>query len=210
MALSTLLGQIDPESLKALPSRTRSPERVQQSIDAFALRLQGVSFRGIQEHFGWKSVSTAENAVKRGEEIARKLNLDSEKIRLKLAAAFDELADTVIDQVRQQAREGQLEIIEGPDGTVTKRRRGVDPRMLGEAGRGLIRFAEFAGLMDRAPEVSQQAVTMVNLTAPSDGATFADKWSGNTVDVEATAQPAAQLDSADAANPLETQGPSAA
>ena len=69
-----------------------------------------------------------------------------------------------------------------------KKMKGVDPRMLGEAGRGLIRFAEFAGLMDRAPEQHNTAVTMVNLSAPSDGASFSDKWSqapveGETVDV---------------------------
>ena len=65
--------------------------------------------------------------------------------------------------------------------------KGVDPRMVGEAGRGLIRFAEFAGLMDRAPEVTQ-AATFVQLAAPTDGASFSERWSqeqpkGQTVDV---------------------------
>ena len=107
---------------------------------------------------------------------------------MKLATAFNYLADVVVDQVKQQAEQGQLQVIDGPDGRVTKATRGVDPRLLGEAGRGLIRFAEFAGLMDREPEVNQQVVSMVNLAPPSDGGTFAEKW-GNapseTVDVTA-------------------------
>ena len=65
--------------------------------------------------------------------------------------------------------------------------KGVDPRMVGEAGRGLIRFAEFAGMKDRAPEVTQ-AATFVQLAAPTDGASFSERWcqeqpKGQTVDV---------------------------
>ena len=102
MALSTLLGQVSEEALKALPGRIRSPERVQQHLDAFGLHLQGVSYRGIQERFGWKSVSTAENSVKRGEELAKNLNLDGERIRLKLANFFDELCDISLKQIKDQ------------------------------------------------------------------------------------------------------------
>ena len=176
MSLGTLLGHLTDEQLKALPSRTRSPERVQQSIDAFALHLQGSSYRGIQKHFGWKSPHTAVNAVQRGEELAKKLNLDSEKIRLKIAAAFDRLADITIAQVEEQVKEGRVTLIQHCDGTKEVRHtKGVDPRMVGEAGRGLIRFAEFAGLMDRAPEV-HAAATLVQLSAPADGASFTDRW----------------------------------
>ena len=189
MALRTLLGQVDDEALKALPSRTRSPERVQQSIDAFALHLQGVSYRGIQEQFGWKSPNTAVNAVQRGEELAKKLDLDSDKIRLKIATAFDYLADVVVQQVKDQVENGrEIFEVDSRGNKTMKKMKGVDPRMLGEAGRGLIRFAEFAGLMDRAPEQHNTAVTMVQLAGPSDGASFSDKWSqapaeGQTVDV---------------------------
>ena len=176
MSLGTLLGHLTDEQLKALPSRTRSPERVQQSIDAFALHLQGVSFRGIQQRYGWKSPHTAVNAVQRGEELAKKLNLDSEKIRLKIAAAFDRLADITIAQVEEQVKDGRTTLIQHCDGRKEMRKvKGVDPRMVSEAGRGLIRFAEFAGLMDRAPEV-HAAATLVQLAAPSNGADFSSKW----------------------------------
>lgn len=97
-----------PEQLKKLPGRIRNPERVQQHIDAFALRLQGVSYRGIADHFGWKSPCTAQNSVKRGEELAKHLNLDGERIRLKLTAFFDEILDITLANVCDQARDGQI------------------------------------------------------------------------------------------------------
>lgn len=199
MGIRTLLGQVSEEHLKALPSRTRSPERVQQSIDAFALHLQGVSYRGIQEHFGWKSPNTAVNAVQRGEELSKKLNLDVEKIRLKLAAAFDELADITIAQVKQQAKEGRLLTIKTPDGVELRHTAGVDPRLIGEAGRGLMRFAEFCGLTDRAPEITQQATTFVQLSAPVDGASFEAKYASAApeITVDATEMPPNQLKSAE-------------
>ena len=82
MAIETLLGHATDEQLKKLPSRVRNPDRVKQHLDAFALHLQGVSYRGIQEHLNWKSLSSAENSVRRGEILAKNLNLDNEKIRL--------------------------------------------------------------------------------------------------------------------------------
>ena len=192
MGIQSLLGQVTDEQLKALPSRTRSPERVQQSLDAFALHLQGVSDRGVQQHFGWKSLSTAQNSIKRGEELAKKLKLDTEKIRLKIAGAFDYLADVVVQQVKEQAEEGRVVQIAHSDGSKEVRRtKGVDPRMLGEAGRGLIRFAEFAGLMDRAPEATGTNISMINLAPPSSGADFSEKWS-QTVDVTPSGQESGQ------------------
>ena len=183
MALNTLLGQPSDEQIKALPSRLRNPERIQQHLDAFALHLQGVSYRGIQDHFGWKSLSTAQNSVNRGNELAKKLNLDTEKIKLKLAAAFDELADISIAEVRRQVQDGRLMTVKGPQGVELRHTAGPDPRLIGEAGRGLMRFAEFAGLTDRAPEVTSASTTLINLSAPADGASFGSKWSGETVDV---------------------------
>ena len=154
MALKTLLGQIDPEAIKKLPGKVRDLDRVQQHIDAFALHLQGVSFRGIQKQFGWKAVSTAENSVKRGEQLAKDLGLDNERIKLKLANFFDEILDITMHQVKEQVEAGRITIDIDPDGKRSMRiTKGVDPRLLGEAGRGAIRFAEFCWLLDRAPTV---------------------------------------------------------
>ena len=184
MGIETLLGHATDEQLKKLPGRVRSPERVKQHLEAFALHLQGVSYRGIQTHFGWKSLSTAENSVRRGEMLAKDLNLDSEKIRLKLAAFFDEILDISLNQIRDQVKEGQLTLITDSDGnqTITKRR-GVDTRLLGEAGRGAIRFAQFCGLMDsdKATATGGEVSTNVVFVNASD----ASEWDAKTVDVNA-------------------------
>lgn len=186
MGLNTLLGQPTPEQLKALPGRIRNPERIKQHLDAFALHLQGVSYRGIQDHFGWKSLSTAQNSVKRGEELAKQLNLDGDRIRLKLAAFFDEVLDITLANVREQARDGQITQVADNDGnrTVTKRN-GVDPRLLGEAGRGAIRFAQFAGLMDDTASTNTGDVStnVVFINPTSDGAAWDQQV--QTVDVSA-------------------------
>ena len=45
----------------------------------------------VYKAFRWKSPHAAVNAVQSGEELAKKLNLDGEKLLLKIAAAFDRL-----------------------------------------------------------------------------------------------------------------------
>ena len=206
MGIETLLGQATDEQLKKLPGRVRNPARVKQHLDAFALHLQGVSYRGIQDHFGWKSLSTAENSVKRGEILAKNLNLDSEKIRLKLAAFFDEICDISLNQIKQQVKDGQLVYVTDNQGneTITKRR-GVDTRLLGEAGRGAIRFAQFAGLMDadKSSSAGGDVSTNVVFIQPS---ADASEWVGQTVDVtssESKSESSMALSSSDSSPSLE-------
>ena len=183
MGIETLLGHATDEQLKKLPGRVRSPERVKQHLDAFALHLQGVSYRGIQSHFGWKSLSTAENSVRRGEMLAKDLNLDSEKIRLKLAAFFDEVLDISLNQIRDQVKDGQLTLVTDSEGnqTITKRR-GVDTRLLGEAGRGAIRFAQFCGLMDSDKSTSTGGDVSTNVVFINPSADVSE-WEPKTVDI---------------------------
>ena len=73
-------------------------------------------------------------------------------------------------------------------GTIVKTKKGIDPRIAGELSRSLNRWAEFCGLLDRAPEI-HAAATLVQLSAPADGASFTDRWnrpSDPAVDVSAT------------------------
>lgn len=192
MALRTLLGQVTSKQLNALPGRTRSPERVQQSLDAFALHLQGISYRGIQEEFGWKSPNTAVNAVKRGEELAKNLNLDGERIRLKLASYLDELADITMQQIKQQVQAGRVQVDVDADGKQSMRcTKGVDPRLLGEAGRGAIRFAQFCGLMDADASTSgtgDVSTNVVFINPSADGAS----WDTQPVAVDINSEPIGQ------------------
>ena len=78
-------------------------------------------------------------------------------------------------------------------GTIVKTKKGIDPRIAGELSRSLNRWAEFCGLLDRAPEI-HAAATLVQLSAPADGASFTDRWnrlSDPAVDVSATPAEAA-------------------
>ena len=186
MTIETLLGQATDKQLKKLPGRIRNPDRVKQHLDAFALHLQGVSYRGIQEHFGWKSLSSAENSVRRGEILAKNLNLDSEKIRLKLALFFEEICDITLNQLRQQQKEGILTYVTDNQGNETiTRRRGVDTKLLGEAGRGAIRFAQFAGLMDAEKANGSGGDVGTNVVFISPQADLS-QWETRTVDVPAS------------------------
>lgn len=181
----SLFGQITDEQLKALPGRVRSPERVQQHLEAFALHLQGVSDRGVQKHFGWKSLSSAQNSIRRGEILARELNLDREKIRLKIAAAFDYIADVTVQQIKDQLANGRVTLIQDSEGrSELRKQNGVDVRLLGEAGRGLIRFAQFTGLMDAdaATGGNEVSTNVVFISPNSDGAS----WDQQTQTVDVT------------------------
>ena len=205
MGIETLLGHATDEQLKKLPGRVRSPERVKQHLDAFALHLQGVSYRGIQSHFGWKSLSTAENSVRRGEMLAKDLNLDSEKIRLKLAAFFDEVLDISLNQIRDQAKDGQLTLVTDSEGnqTITKRR-GVDTRLLGEAGRGAIRFAQFCGLMDQDKSTSTGGDVSTNVVFVSPSADPSE-WEMKTVDVTPTGYKSGDTQAISASDPSDSK-----
>ncbi|WP_415409656.1 hypothetical protein ACLM45_12910 [Synechococcus sp. A10-1-5-9] len=121
--------------------------------------------------------------MKRGEILAKNLNLDSEKIRLKLALFFEEICDITLAQIRDQQKDGQITQVANSDGTtVVTRRRGVDTRLLGEAGRGAIRFAQFAGLMDADKSTSGGGEVSTNVVFVSPQADLSE-WDTRTVDV---------------------------
>ena len=140
-----------------------------------------------------KSTQTAWSAIERGKKIAIEKGIDAEERRIDIDRLFRETLGLLAATARQQAFEGQIETTHGPMGTIVKTRRGIDPRIAGELSRSLNRWAEFCGLLDRAPEV-HTATTLVQLAAPADGASFADRWnrpSELAVDVSATTAEAA-------------------
>ncbi len=177
MEFSSLVRQVRPEDLPKLKTRQKNMAKINEYLNAYGLYLQGLSQRGVQSELGHKHLRTTQNQIKRGEEIAKQLGLDTERLQLKIAAAFEQLADISIQQVKDQIKNGRVTMIQDSEGRQEIRcQKGLDPRMLGEAGRGLIRFAEFAGLMDRTPELNATS-TVIQLASPADGASFSDRWS---------------------------------
>ncbi len=183
MAIQSLLGQISPEKLQELPPRQRNALKVQQHLNAFALHLQGLSDRAVQEELGVRTLSSAQHSIRRGEEISKKLGLDSDRIRLKVAAWFEELTDLTMRQVRDQVLNGTLVETVDPEGGRTYRRtKHADPRMVAEASRGLVRTAQFFGLMDDTASTAgagEISTNVVFVSPASDGAV----WDAQTVDV---------------------------
>jgi hypothetical protein len=89
--------------------------------------------------------------------------------------------------IRHQSEHGCETFFVNEDGSKSmKRIKGVDPRIAGELSRSLHRWSEFLGLMDRAPEVNQASTTLIQLSAPADGASFGSKWAGETVEISAS------------------------
>ena len=76
---------------------------------------------------------------------------------------------------------------------------GICPRTARELSRSLNRWGQFLGLQDTSAEVTQH--TLIQLSAPSDGAAFGEKWSQQPDEIEATG-PATQLPPAEASQSL--------
>ena len=151
--------------------------------------MRGNSVRAIQEEFSIKSTQTVHLAISKGKELVIERGIDLEERRISIDQLFANTLGHLAGEVARQADEGRIQTIERNDGTSEIRRtKGIDPRTAEALARSADRWAQFLGVTDRAAEVSNQA-TVINLSAPADGASFADRWSGNseatTVDVNA-------------------------
>ncbi|WP_114994709.1 hypothetical protein [Synechococcus sp. UW179A] len=179
--------QTDVEQKRPRGNKTTATlSRAERDLRAYELTLNGCSVRGVCEELGIKSTQTAHNAILRGKKFALENGIDIEEHRIDIDRMFKQTLGLLVATAQQQHLEGQIETIHSPDGTIVKTKKGIDPRIAGELSRSLNRWAEFCGLLDRAPEVNQQA-NVIQLSAPADGASFTDRWSASeTVDVAAS------------------------
>jgi len=171
-------------------SRLRTSEaRQERDIAIYQSNLRGTSQRAIQEEFSIKSCQTVHAAIIRGRELVKERGIDLEERRIEIDEMFKNTLGHLAGEVARQADEGRIVEIERNAGSKEVRRtRGIDPRTAEALARSADRWAQFLGVTDRAAEVNNQA-TVINLSAPADGASFADRWSSNseptTVDVNA-------------------------
>ena len=171
-------------------SRQRNSEaRDQRNIAIYEAHMKGNSVRTIQNEFSIKSTQTVHLAISKGKELVIERGIDIDERRIEIDEMFKNTLGHLAGEVARQADEGRIQTIERNDGTSEIRRtKGIDPRTAEALARSADRWAQFLGVTDRAAEVSNQA-TVINLSAPADGASFADRWSGNsepqTVDVNA-------------------------
>ena len=166
-------------------SRQRKSEaREVRDIAIYQSHTAGNSVRTIQNEFSIKSTQTVHLAIGRGKELVKERGIDLDDRRIEIDQLFNNTLGHLAGEIQRQADEGRIQTIERSDGSKEIRRtKGIDPRTAEALARSADRWAQFLGITDRANEVNQQA-TVIQLSAPADGASFTDRWSsGETVDV---------------------------
>ena len=151
-------------------SRQRKSEaREVRDIAIYQSHMAGNSVRTIQNEFSIKSTQTVHLAIGRGKELVKERGIDLDDRRIEIDQLFNNTLGHLAGEIQRQADEGRIQTID---------------RSAAEAlARSADRWAQFLGITDRANEVNQQA-TVIQLSAPADGASFTDRWSsGETVDV---------------------------
>jgi hypothetical protein len=163
-----------------------SLSRIERDLKAYELHLAGCTVRGVCEELSLKSTKTGWDAIERGKQYAIEHGINVEERRIEIDKLFKQTLGLLVKTAYDQDAHGQIETIHGPDGTIVKTRKGLDPRIAGELSRSLNRWAEFCGLLERAPEVNQASTTLIQLAAPADGASFGSKWAGEAVEISAS------------------------
>lgn len=154
----------------------RSEALIQRDVRAYEMHVNGLSVRAIGEEIGLKSSRTAWDAINRGRKHVEENGIDVERRKIEIDQLFKNTLGALAQEVRRQCAEGRIQLIERSDGTFERRTtKGVDPRTAEALARSADRWGQFLGLTDRANEVTQQAVTMVQLSAPDDGAALDPK-----------------------------------
>ena len=155
-----------------------SEAKIQRDIAIYKRHMMGLSVRAIQDEFSIKSTQTVHLAIQRGREYVIDRGINVEERRIEIDQLFNETLGLLMATAQTQHRDGSVtEFVDAEGNTSLKRVRGVDPRIAGELSRSLNRWAEFCGLLERAPEQNVQATTVV-LSAPAAGAEFQAKYEG--------------------------------
>ena len=170
-----------------------SEAKIQRDIAIYKRHMMGLSVRAIQDEFSIKSTQTVHLAIQRGREYVIDRGINVEERRIEIDQMFNETLGLLMDTAQTQHRDGSVtEFVDAEGNTSLKRVRGVDPRIAGELSRSLNRWAEFCGLLERAPEQNVQATTVV-LSAPAAGADFESRYanlpSAEAPALEASATP---------------------
>ena len=176
------------ETLKKHRDRPRVGEaRQQRDIAIYESHMRGNSIRAIQDEFQIKSTKTVWSALNRGKELVIERGIDLEERKIEIDQLFANTLGMLAGEIARQTDEGRIQTIERSDGSSEIRRtKGVDPRTAEALARSADRWAQFLGITDRGQEVNQASTTLIQLSAPADGASFGSKWSGETVEISAS------------------------
>ena len=166
------------------PKLAGSLTKIERDLKAYQLHLAGCTVRGVCEEIGFKSTQSGWAAIERGKKYAIALGIPVEERRIEIDKMSRETIGHLAKTIRHQSEHGQETFFVDESGKKSMQRRaGVDPLIAGELSRSLNRWAEYLGLLERAPEVNQASTTLIQLSAPTDGASFGSKWAGETVEI---------------------------
>ena len=199
------MSQTVTEQTRLPGKRKRSEKLIERDIHAYTRHMAGLSVRAIGDELGLKSTQTVWGSIQRGREYVKERGIDLEERKIEIDQLFANTLGMLAGEIARQCDEGRIQTIERSDGTSEIRRtKGVDPRTAEALARSADRWAQFLGITDRAQEVNQ-ATTLINLSAPTDGASFADRWgtAGETVEVTPVGQASGQIEPAKSAEPLQ-------
>ena len=155
----------------------KSAALIERDIELYRRHMRGLSYRALCEEFSIKSPNTVMVAVARGKQHVKDRGIDIEDHRLEINQLFQETLVEAVQQMREQRASGVTTVMTDAEGNVmTKTTKGADVRLLGEIGRSATRWAEFLGLMDRAPDAAATQQTTVVLSAPTAGSAFEARY----------------------------------
>lgn len=163
------------------PKLAGSLTKIERDLKAYQLHLAGCTVRGVCEEIGYKSTQSGWAAIERGKKYAIERGIPVEERRIEIDQMIRETIGHLAKTIRHQSEHGCETFFVDQDGKESMQRRvGVDPRIAGELSRSLNRWAEYLGLLDRAPEaVGEVSTSVVFVNPASDGAV----WDAQTVNV---------------------------
>ena len=166
----------------------RNAGLIERDLEIYKCHMRGESVRAIGEKFGLRSSCSVWKAIGRGKEHVKKEGIDVEESRITIHQMFEETMVAAMAQLREQREEGVVTRMMDADGNKSiRQQKGADVRLIGEIGRSAIRWGEFLGITDRAPEQNVQATTVV-LSAPTAGADFESRYGGQALQPSADQQ----------------------
>ena len=174
---------------KLAGQKRRSAHLIERDIEIYRMHMKGISLRSIAHEVGLKSQTSVSAAVQRGKQHVLDRGIDLEESRITIHQFFEETLGEAMQQMREQRASGTITITTDEEGNVFKKMtKGVDVRLLAEIGRSSTRWAEFLGLMDRAPDSAATQQTTVVLSAPSAGTEFESRYANQQLTPSADQQ----------------------
>ena len=164
--------------------------------NVYALRAQGMSYRGIAEKLDISANSVFNDVQWCADNWGQIPENSKDAIRGQLVEVLRKATAVLVSDVENQAKNGQVTNALAADGSVigSQQKAWVNPQSLAELGRTVERIAKVTGLMDTGIDATAGSVSNVQvvLPAPMGGVEFADASTKGALGPEGAVNTAAQ------------------